>query len=298
MIPRSILLTLVAGVGLFGTPAETRKTFNTPQEARDALVQAVTTAHGAVRELFGLGATEVVSTGDEVQDKTILERFAKQVTEKTQVQVDPINRKRAILLIGEEAWPFAIPLVEKNGRWSFDVQEGKAEIRRRIIGANELDAIEICRGYVEAQQAYVETDWERTGVPQYAQKVISSEGKKDGLYWPGEDSPVGEGFAKAIAAGYTVPADKPSPYHGYFYKILFAQGPHASGGAKDYLVHGLMIGGFALVAWPAQYGVSGIMTFIVNQDGMVYEKDLGPKTETLAKAIAKFDPDSSWQVSP
>lgn len=298
MMPRSMLLTLIAGFGLYGAPTPDAKTFSTPVEARDALVQAITRGHGAVLELLGVASTDMITTGDEVQDNALIERFRKQVTEKADVRVDSANPNRATLLIGEEAWPFAIPLVHKNGRWSFDVGEGKAEIRRRIIGANELDAIEVCRGYVEAQEQYVETDWQKQGVPQYAQKVISSEGKKDGLYWPGEDSPVGEGFAKAIAAGYKFAGDKPTPYHGYFYKILLAQGPHAPGGAQDYLVHGMMLGGFALVAWPAEYGTSGIMTFSVNQDGVVYEKNLGPQTGTLAQAITKFDPDKTWRVSP
>jgi DUF2950 family protein len=210
-----------------------------------------------------------------------------------------MNPNRATLLLGEEEWPFTVPLVRKNGRWSFDIQEGKAEIRRRIIGGNELDAIEICRGYVEAQQQYAETDWDGNGVLQYARKMISTEGKKDGLYWRGEDSPVAAGFAKAVAEGYPQPTGTgTTPYHGYFYKILLSQGPNAASGVQDYVVHGMMIGGFALVAWPAEYSVSGIMTFIVNQDGVVYEKDLGPRTSTVAKAMTKFNPDQSWRVSP
>jgi hypothetical protein len=210
-----------------------------------------------------------------------------------------VNPDRVTLLIGTIEWPIAVPIMRKSGRWSFDIQEGKAEIRRRTIGGNELDAIEICLGYVEAQQSYAESDRDGNGVLEYAKKIVSSEGRKDGLYWPGEDSPVAAGFAKAAAQGYTAsPGGSPRPYHGYFYKVLLSQGPDAAGGAQDYVVHGLMIGGFALVAWPAEYGVSGIKSFIVNQDGIVYEKDLGPNTGSLAKALTRFNPDKSWQVSP
>jgi hypothetical protein len=240
-----------------------------------------------------------VRTGDEVQDKTALDSFNRRAAEKTRLEPDAMNPNRVTLLIGAEEWPVAIPLIKKSGRWYFDLQEGKAEIRRRTIGFNELSAMQVCRGYVEAQEIYTQTDHSGKGVPEYARKIISSEGKKDGLYWPGEDSPVAAGFAKAVAEGYSLPSGgKAQPYHGYFYKILLGQGPSAPGGAQEYVVQGLMIGGFALVAWPAEYKVSGIMTFIVNQDGIVYEKDLGPQTGALAKAMTKFNPDSSWRISP
>ena len=229
----------------------------------------------------------------------MLLRFKQLAAEKAVLEADPMNPDRMRLLIGTIEWPMAVPIVRKGGRWSFDIQEGKAEIRRRTIGGNELDTIEICRGYVEAQQTYAETDWDGNGVLEYAKKIISSEGKKDGLYWPGPDSPVAAGFAKAVAQGYTAPTGGGrQPYHGYFYKVLMAQGPDAAGGAQDYVVHGLMIGGFALVAWPAEYGVSGIKTFIVNQDGITYEKDLGSATSAVATAMTRFNPDKSWQVSP
>ena len=300
MMSRSILLVLVSLVLLVGAPADGAKTFATPNEARDALIQAAAISLDAVRSLLGPGSNEIVRTGDPVEDKIVLDRFNQQAAQKAEVQVDPKKPNRATLLLGEEQWPFAIPLERKNGRWFFDIQAGETEIRRRIIGGNELDAIEICRGYVDAQEEYAVTDWAGEEVPQYARKIVSAPGKKDGLYWPGEDSPVAEGFAKAIASGYAVPTGTsgPRPYHGYFYKILMAQGPDAKGGAQNYLVHGLMIGGFGLVAWPAEYGVSGIMTFIVNQDGVVYEKNLGPQTSTLVEAITEFNPDRSWRVSP
>ena len=273
------------------------KTFSTPEEARDALIEAASRGLDEVREMMGPGAADIVRTGDAVQDKNLLEGFKKRAAEKTELEVDEMNPDHVTLLLGNEQWPFAVPLMRKNGRWYFDAKEGKAEIRRRIIGANELDAIEVCRGLVEAEETYAETDWQGKGVLQYAAKLASTPGAKDGLYWPGDDSPVAESVARAIAQGYAAPGSGKG-YHGYLYKILLAQGPDAKDGAQDYLVHGLMIGGFALVAWPAEYGVSGIMTFIVNQDGVVYEKDLGPQTAVAANAMTKFNPDKSWRVSP
>lgn len=273
-------------------------TFSSPQEARDALIQAAATSSDAVLKIFGPGAAEIVRTGDSVQDKNVVARFNTLAAEKAEIETDPMNPDRASLVIGLIEWPFAVPIVRKNGRWYFDVQEGKAEIRRRTIGGNELDAIDICRGYVEAQKLYAERDWSGTNLPQYARKIISSEGKKDGLYWPGDDSPVAAGFAKAVAEGYSRTTDTRTPYHGYFFKVLLKQGAAAPGGAQDYIIGGAMIGGFALVAWPAAYGVSGIKTFIVNHDGIVYEKDLGSQTGALGKAMTAFNPDQSWDVSP
>jgi len=298
MTKRLTCVTFLAGAALLLAQTGGPKTFSTPEEARDALVQAAASGLDAVKTMMGPGSADILRTGDEVQDKTLLDNFNRRAAEKAGIEPDEMNPNRATVVVGEDEWPFAVPLVRKNGRWSFDLQEGKAEIRRRTIGANELDVIEICRGYVEAQQMYAQEDRTGKGVLQYASKIVSSPGKKDGLYWPGEDSPVAAGFAKAAAAGYPAPTGAGKPYHGYLFKTLLSQGPDAADGAQDYLVHGLMIGGFALIAWPAEYGVSGIMTFIVNQDGVVYEKDLGPTTGVLAKAITKFNPDKSWRVSP
>jgi hypothetical protein len=290
-------ITLLAGASLLVAQPQGTKTYATPEEARDAIVQAAAAGIQTLRTVLGPGAAEVVQTGDEVQDKEILAGFNRRVAEKVQLEQDPSNLNRMDLLTGAEESPFALPLMRKNGRWYWDVQEGKKEIRNRVIGANELNTIQICRGYVEAQQKYAESDWDGNGVLEYAKKIVSTEGKKDGLYWPGDDSPISEGFAKAHAQGYNMKAGSGSGYHGYTYRILMSQGPDAAGGAQDYLVHGLMIGGFALVASPVKYGVSGIMTFIVNQDGVVYEKDLGPYTDVQAKAISKFNPDKTWNVS-
>lgn len=289
---------LLAGFATLAAQTTGPKTFGTPEEGKDALIRSAVKGLDAVRELMGPGSGEILRTGDPVEDKNLVDRFNKRVTEKATLQPDEMHPDRQTLIVGEEASPFPIPLVRKNGRWYFDIQEGKAEIRRRIIGANELDAMEVCRGYVEAQQTYAEADRDGNGVLEYAQKIASTPGKKDGLYWPGDDSPISEGVAKAIAQGYGAPGGTPKGYHGYFAKILLAQGPDAADGAEDFVAHGLMIGGFALVSWPVEYGVSGIMTFIVNQDGVVYEKDLGPQTGVLAKAMTRFNPDKSWRISP
>jgi len=298
MRQRLTYIAILAAAGVLGAQTVGPKTFSSPEEARDALIQAAAKGLDAVREMMGAGASEILRSDDEVQDKALLEKFRQRVAEKTKLEPDETNPNRVTLVIGDEEWPFAVPLTRKNGRWYFDVQEGKAEIRRRIIGANELDAIQVCRGYVEAQLIYAETDWNRNGRLEYARKIASTPGKKDGLYWPGDDSPIAGAIAKAIAQGYSAPGGASKGYHGYLAKILLAQGPDALDGEEEYIVHGIMIGGFGLVAWPAEYGVSGIMTFIVNQDGVVYEKDLGPQTGALAKAITKFNPDESWRISP
>ncbi len=297
MIERLLVVILSGASAIL---AQTRPvTFNSAEEARDALIRAADQGIDAVRNLFGPGSADILRTGDSVADQNVMLRFRTLAAEKTVLEPNPMNPDRVTLLIGTVEWPIAVPIVKKGGLWSFDLQEGKQEIRRRTIGGNELDAIEICQGYIEAQQAYAEKDWDGNGVLEYAKKIVSSEGKKDGLYWPGEDSPVAAAFAQAAAQGYTMSGTGgPRPFHGYYYKVLLAQGREAQGDARDYVVHGFMIGGFALVAWPAEYGVSGIKTFIVNQDGIVYEKDLGPATGTLARAVTRFNPDKTWQVSP
>ncbi len=297
MCKKLTYIAVFTGFALLAAQTAGPKTFSSPEEARDALVQGAKKGLDELRDIMGPDSTGILRTGDAVGDKNLLDKFNERVAEKTQLDPDPMNPNHYTLLIGAEEWPFSVPLVRKNGSWSFDVREGKAEIRRRIIGANELDAIAVCRGYVEAQEMYASKDWQGKGVNQYASKIASTSGKKDGLYWPGDDSPIAEPIARAMAQGYPAPAAFSKGYHGYHYKILLAQGPDADDGAQDYMVHGLMIGGFALVAWPVEYGVSGIMTFIVNQDGVVYQKDLGTKTGAHASAMAKFNPDDSWDVT-
>jgi DUF2950 family protein len=298
MMLRITACLILGGMALLSAETAGPKTFSTPEEARDALVQSAAKGWDAVREIFGPGSAKILHSGDQVQDKILLDNFKRRASEKTQLEPDELDVNRMTLVIGEEEWPFAMPLVRKNGRWYFDIQEGEAEIHRRIIGGNELDAIEVCQGYVEAQLRYAEVDRDGNGVPEYARRIVSTPGKRDGLYWPGDDSPVAERFAKAVAEGYTANSGPPKPYHGYLYKILTGQGPNAAGGARDYLVHNLMIGGFALIAWPVEYGVSGIKTFLVNQDGLVFEKDLGPRTGALANATKTFNPDQTWDLAP
>lgn len=288
---------LFAALGPVVAQTKAAETFATPEQARDALVQAAAKGLNSLREFFGSQPADILRTGDPVQDKKILDHFNELAAQKTQLDPDQMNPNSMTLLVGDEEWPFAIPLVKKNGGWFFDLEAGKAEVRRRIIGSDEIDVIQICKAYVEAQEEYAETDWNGNGVREYASKIFSTEGKKDGLYWPGGDSPVGENFAKAVAAGYSLPNGTRQPFHGYYFKILTAQGPDADDGEQDYIVNGMMIGGFALVAWPAEYRVSGIQTFIVNQDGVVYQKDSGPQTSTIAESMTKFNPDDSWQVA-
>jgi hypothetical protein len=203
---------------------------------------------------------------------------------------------RAIIEVGADKWPFPVPLKLKNGQWSFDSAQGKIEVLARRVGRNEINAIDVCRGYVEAQMEYAARDRDADGILEYAQTILSSPGKKDGLYWEGEsETLVPKSFADAAAVMLAAKGKKAEPYHGYFFHILKAQGPGAEGGAMNYVVKGEMIGGFALVAWPAEYGVSGVNTLIVNQNGVVYEKDLGATTGVLARQMTRFNPDKGWQ---
>jgi hypothetical protein len=295
MLQKITPLMLVAMAALSAATADAPKTYATPEEARDALLQAAAKGMDAVQAVLGPEAKDIARTGDPVEDKQRLDEFNRRAQEKTQLTPDPVNPNRIEMDIGADEWPFAIPLTRAGGRWYWDLKEGKTEIRNRTIGGNELDAIQVCRGYVEAQQTYAETDRDGNGFHEYARKIISTPGKKDGLYWEGPDSPVAGAFAKAFSEGYTTLTEKPQPFHGYYFKILTSQGAAAKGGARDYIAHDMMIGGFALLAWPAEYGVSGIKTFTINQDGIVYEKDLGHQTMAIARATSRFNPDSTWQ---
>lgn len=273
-----------------------QKAFATPKEAADALVQAAGDFNvAALLEILGTDGEDIVASGDPVQDKSRAAAFAARAREKNEVATDPKNPSRATLIVGNQDWPLPIPIVKKKGKWYFDTKAGHDEILRRRIGANELDVITICRGYVEAQEEYSQTIHDNSGVNQYAQKIISTPGKHDGLAWKNDDGtwggPVGEGVAKAIAQGYT---QRTEPYHGYFFKVLKGQGPAARLGQLDYLVNGAMIGGFALVAWPAEYRVTGVQTFMVSYDGVVYQKDLGADTTKIASAMELYNPDKTW----
>ncbi|ABF39409.1 conserved hypothetical protein [Candidatus Koribacter versatilis Ellin345] len=272
------------------------KAFDTPQEAAEALVAAAKNFEvGKLVEIFGPGGEDIVFSGEFAQDRKHATDFAKEAEEKKSVSVDPKNGNRAFLLVGNEEWPTPVPIVKRGTKWYFDANAGRQELLYRRIGANELDAIQICHGFVEAQYEYAEKPREGYEVNQYAQRIIATPGKQDGLAWQKTDGtwegPVGEKIAKALEEGYT---SKAEPYHGYFFKILKGQGPAAPMGQLDYVIKGAMIGGFAMVATPAIYGATGVKSFIVSQDGVVYEKDLGPESLTKFQGMDLFNPDNSW----
>ncbi len=270
--------------------------FDTPQAAAAALVKAAGTFdEAALLTIFGPNGIDVAFTGETALDRKHATDFAAQARENLTVTVDPKTGTRAFLLVGTGGWPFPVPLVKSGNKWYFDAKAGRQELLYRRIGANELDAIDICRGYVEAQEAYAwqaRTDY---AVNQYAQRIISTPGKRDGLAWQNDngswEGPIGQKIAQAIEQGYNLRSE---PYHGYFFKILTGQGPAAPFGQMNFVVKGLMIGGFALVAAPAEYGVTGVQTFIVSDDGVVYQKNLGPKTIDVFTKMELFNPDLSW----
>jgi hypothetical protein len=277
-----------------------QKTFDTPQQAAEALIQ------GAERfdvptllEIFGPGGEDLVSSPDPVQDKNYAEAFASMAHKRNAVNIDPKNPSRASLSVGEEDWPFPVPIVKKGGKWHFDTKEGHDEILLRRTGANELDAIQVCRGFVEAQKEYALQRHDDSGINEYAQKIFSTPGKQDGLYWQNADGtpggPISEAVARAIEEGYS--AAERSGYHGYYFKVLKGQGPAAPLGQLDYVIKGIMIGGFALVAVPAEYRVTGVKTFMVSHDGIVYEKDLGTDSLNLVKNMERYNPDKTWHRS-
>lgn len=270
--------------------------FDTAQQAADALIDAAGRFDvGALLQIFGPDGRDIVLSGEFAQDRKHAEDFALQARKKKSVSVDPTTGARAFLLVGDEDWPFPVPLIKKSARWAFDSKAGRQELLLRRIGANELDAIDICHGYVEAQHEYATQRRSINDVNEYAQRIVSSPGKRDGLAWQTPDGtwdgPIGQNIARALEQGYTSGSE---PYHGYFFKILKGQGPAAPFGQIDFVVRGAMIGGFALVAAPAEYEVTGVHTFIVSHDGVVYEKDLGPKTLEEFNKMERFNPDKSW----
>jgi len=308
---------IATGVALFSLPACVRAqqpktnapetpvatahlTFDTPQSAADTLIAAANEFDvGKLAAIFGPGGEDIVFTGEFPQDKQRAADFAAEAREKMNVTIDPKTGNRAFLLVGNEDWPFPVPIVKRGARWSFDADAGRQELFYRRIGGDELDAIDVCHGYVEAQYDYAFRKRNEYEVSQYAQRIISTPGKQDGLAWQNQDGswggPIGEKIARAIEQGYSTGAE---PYHGYFFKILTGQGPAAPMGQMDYVVKGVMIGGFALVAAPAEYGVTGVKTFIVSQDGVVYEKDFGPSTLSEFAKMERFNPDKSWSPVP
>jgi hypothetical protein len=275
------------------------ETFASPEQAAAAMVDAAEKFDvPALLKLVGRDGEDVVLTGEYAQDRERSQEFAAEARKKMHVSVDPKDQRRAYLMAGDADWPFALPIVKHGDRWSFDAAAGREELFRRRIGSNELDAIEICHGYVEAQNDYLFYTQRKGYEPaQYAQRIIARPGQQDGLAWQNADGtwagPIGEKIARAIEQGYDVNAE---PYHGYFLKVLKGQGPSAPLGSMDFVVQGAMIGGFALVAAPAEYGESGIKTFVVSHNGVVYEKDLGPDTLKAFQKMERFDPDKSWTV--
>ncbi|MGO9009272.1 MAG: DUF2950 domain-containing protein [Bryobacteraceae bacterium] len=290
----AVIVLAGACVSIQAAPQTSQRTFATPQEAAHALAEAAEANDtAALLKILGPDGKDIVSSGDANEDKAGRAEFARLAAEKLQIRQDDADRNT--ILAGSQEWPFPVPLVRKNGMWVFDSAAGRVEVLARRIGRHELNAMQVCRGYVEAQMDYATHHYYGSGPMQYAQKIVSTPGKKDGLYWEGEsDVLVPKSFAAAAAAMFAE-GKKPVPYHGYYFHILKAQGPDADGGAVDYVVKGEMIGGFALVAFPAEYGVSGILTFIVNQHGIVYSKDLGPNTMTLARRMTVFNPDKTWK---
>jgi hypothetical protein len=283
--------------------ADSQREFPTPEQAVEALLSATRTDEPeSLLVILGPRGAKLIHSGDPVADRDGRERFAAAYDQAHHIEYE--GSKEAVLFVGTEDWPLPIPLVHESGGWRFDTQAGEQQIIDRRIGRNELNVIEVCRAYVQAQREYADIQASAGGKRQYAQHFLSHTGQRDGLYWPvtGEEpeSPLGPLVAQARAEGYAgeSPKGRRQPYYGYYYRILARQGPHASGGARNYIAaDGRMTGGFALLAYPAVYGDSGIMTFIVNQNGIVREKNLGPHTSAVAHSIREYEPDPSWRIA-
>ena len=284
---------------VLGAPSQ--RLFSSPEDALKTLVEAVKAKDKDVLDqIFGPSRKDLRS-GDEVGDVAEFDELTRHLAEKTNLVKE--SDSKVIIHIGKESWPFPIPIVRKDGQWFLDTEAGKEEILNRRIGENELIAMLVCRTYVKAQREYTLKDWDGDGIFAYAQKLRSDSGKKNGLFWkaaPGEEgSPLGELVAKARMEGYkkkkaAFKEERPSPFHGYYFKILTRQGKNASGGKYNYIINGNMVGGFALAAFPSNWGKSGVMTFIVNQQGKVYQKNLGPNTTKIAREMKSYNPDKTW----
>jgi len=276
-------------------PAIAQMRFDSPEAAAKAVIDAAD-KHDSAQLLAILGpqANGILTSGDSVQDRAEESEFARLARVNNRIEVSRMNPNRVVLAIGDEDWPFPVPIVRSDGKWSFNAAETPVEIRARQIGSDELDAIEICHGFVDAQLKYASEDRDHDGMLEYASRLMSAPGRQDGLYWEGAGDPlVPAGLA--LAESDAARKGQAKPYHGYFFRILDGQGPNASGGAHNYLVKGKLMGGFGLVAWPAEYGLTGIHTFIVNQDGVVYQQDIAPVPGKPALSITRFDPDPSWE---
>ena len=293
-VPRIVLA--AALVLAMASVAGAQQSFQTPEEAADALASAAKAGdRNALLTVLGRDGEDIVSSGDDVDDEAARQRFIAAYDAKRQITRD--GDSKAIMVIGQEDFPFPIPIVRKNGSWQFDSAAGRQEILYRRIGRNELAAIQASLAYVDAQNEYAEKDRTGAGAGIYAQRIVSRPGSKDGLYWPAaqgeEESPLGELVAQATGEGYRADGRR-APYHGYYYKVLTRQGSNTTGGALNYVAGGKMISGFALVAYPAEYGNSGVMTFVVNHNGTIFQKDLGRQTEKLAARMTSFNPNETW----
>jgi len=280
--------------------APAQKTFASPEEAAAALVASVKARDvEGLLAVVGPASKSWIFTGDDVADANDWKKFVEAYDQKKNIK--KVSDTKVELEVGADAWPFPAPLVKGASGWTFDAEAGRAEILNRRVGRNELDAIQTLLAVVDAQREYAAKDLDGNGYADYAKRFRSTAGKRDGLYWPDEAgkpaSPLGPLMAVAAKEGYgkAAPSDKPAPYHGYHYKLLTSQGKDAKGGAYDYVVGGKLLGGFAVVAYPANYRASGVMTFIVNHDGVVYEKDLGPQTAAVASSMSRFNPDATWR---
>jgi len=296
-----VVLAALAGASVTVMRAAEQKTFKTPATAAHALVAAA--QRGAREEVVAILGEELrgaLSTGSPAQDQVERAVLLRLAQESTTVKPDDQNSDRSVVYLGTDEWPFPVPLVKSGTQWRFDGKAGMQEIEDRTLGRNEMGAIAACEAYVDAQLEYAWEDHTGEGILQFAQKIRSSPGKHDGLFWSNDrgeaPSPLGPFVADSAVVENTI-AGQPAPFFGYFYRILTAQGENAVGGARDFLIGGHLLGGFGLIAWPAEYGVVGVETFMVNQLGEVYEKDLGAQTSELVKAVTRFDPDNSWKKS-
>ena len=310
LVASAILISCLLGLGVQAAPPAKRdaaaasqpkqKEFDSAKQAADALIQVAANFDvAAAKEILGPDGEDLISSEDPVMDKNRAGAFAAKAKEKSSIEIDKKDPNRAMLLVGNDAFPLPIPIVKHKGKWLFDTKVGREEILNRRVGANELNAIEICRGFVEAQHEYAQEKHDDSKVNQYAQHILSTPGKHDGLAWKNQDGtwggPVGEEVAKALEEGYK--AERGQPYHGYDFKVLKGQGAAAPMGEMDFVVGGAMIGGFALAAAPAEYRVTGVQTFMVGPDGVVYEKDLGPDTLKTFQSMDRYNPDKTWKVT-
>lgn len=291
---RRAILPGITALVLLGSASQAQQSYKTPEDAAAALAAAVKSGPGDILKVLGKAAEDIVFSGDEIADNDIRQRFTSMYDAKHGIKAE--GNKTASLMLGPDDFPFPIPLINTESGWEFDTDEGRIEVLRRRIGRNELDAIQTALAYVDAQNEYAGKD-RGEGVGVYAQRIVSNPAKKDGLFWrdDSDPSPLGPLAAEASAEGYKAAGVGPNPYHGYYFRILKGQGMDAPGGPLNYVVKGKMIGGFGLIAWPAEYGNSGVMTFLVNHNGTVYQKDLGKRTDFVARRTSLFDPDQTWK---